>query len=106
MFTICIHRCVSIKLHCNIFLVSFIRIFSVYHIFTIVTIRTLPNQELSLLYGGSTLNYGEQLSQYIPHMFRISMTRDLAHLQLSDLHGEIRPMCRTSDLRGEIRRPY
>ena len=26
----------------------------------------LPNQELSVLYGGPTLNYGEQLSLYVP----------------------------------------
>ena len=30
-----------------------------------------------------------------------SMTGDLAHLQLSDLQGENRPICRTSDLQGE-----
>ena len=29
------------------------------------------------------------------------MTGDLAHLQLFDLQGEIRPICRTSDLHGE-----
>ena len=28
----------------------------------------LPNQELSVLYGGPTLNYGGQLSLYFPHM--------------------------------------
>ena len=67
------------------------------------------NQELSVLYRGPTLNYGRQLSLYIPHMLRVIMTRDLAHLQLSDLQeGEIRPTGRTSDLQGEwflIRRP-
>ena len=61
----------------------------------------LPNQELSVLYGGPTLHYGEQLSLYFPHMLRVNMARDLAHLQLSDLQGEIRPSCRTSDLQGE-----
>ena len=46
-----------------------------------------PNQELSVLYGGPTLNYGGQLSLYIPHMLRLNMTRDLAHMQLSDYRG-------------------
>ena len=62
----------------------------------------LPNQELSVLYGGPTLNYGEQLSLYVLYMLRVNISRDLAHLQLSDLQGEIRPICRTSDLQGEI----
>ena len=62
---------------------------------------TLPNQELSVLYGGPTLNYEGQLSLYVPHMLRVNMTRDLAHLQLSDLRGEIRPICQTSDLQEE-----
>ena len=44
---------------------------------------------------------GEQLSLYVPYMLRVSMTGDLAHLQLSDLQGETRPICRTSDLQGE-----
>ena len=48
----------------------------------------LPNQELSVLYGGPTLNCGGQLSLYVPYMLRVSMTGDLAHLQLSDLQGE------------------
>ena len=61
----------------------------------------LPNQELSVLCGGPSLNYGEQLSLYVPYMLRESMTGDLAHLQLSDLQGETRPICRTSDLQGE-----
>ena len=61
----------------------------------------VPNQELSVLHGGPTLNYGEQLSLYVPYMLRVNMTGDLAHLQLSDLQGEIRPICRTSDLQGE-----
>ena len=61
----------------------------------------LPNQELSVLYGGPTLNYGEQLSLYVFYMLRVSMARDLAHLQLSDLQGETRPECRTSELQGE-----
>ena len=51
--------------------------------------------------GGPTLNYGEQLSLYVPYMLRVNMTRDLAHLQLSDLQGEIIPICRTSDLQGK-----
>ena len=63
--------------------------------------QELPNQELSVLYGGPTLNYGEQLSLYVPYMLPVNMTGDLAHLQLSDLHGETRPICRTSDLQGE-----
>ena len=50
----------------------------------------LPNQELSVLYGGPTLNYGEELFLYVPYMPRVSMTGDLAHLQLSDLQGETR----------------
>ena len=50
---------------------------------------------------GPTLNYGEQLSLCVPCMLRVSMTDDLAHLQLSDLQGETRPICRTSDLQGE-----
>ena len=61
----------------------------------------IPNQELSVLYGGPTLNYGEQLSLYVPYMLRVNMTRDLAHLQLSDLQGETIPICRTSDLQRE-----
>ena len=61
----------------------------------------LPNQELSVLYGGPTLNYGEQLSLYVPYMLRLSMTGDLARLQLSDLQSETKPICRTSDLQGE-----
>ena len=61
----------------------------------------VPNEELSVLYGGPTLNYGGELSLYVPHMFRVNMTRDLAHLQLSDLQEEIRPICRTSDIQGE-----
>ena len=61
----------------------------------------LPNEELSVLYGGPTLNYGEQLSLHVSHMLSVNMTRDLAHLQLSDLQGEIRPIFRTSDLQGE-----
>ena len=48
-----------------------------------------------------TLNYMGQLSLYVPHMLRVNMTRDLPHLQLSDLQGEIRPIRRTSDLQGE-----
>ena len=51
--------------------------------------------------GGPTLNYRRQLSLYVPYMLRVSMTGDLAHLQLSDLPGETRPICRTSDLQEE-----
>ena len=61
----------------------------------------LPNQELSALYGGPTLNYGGQLSLYVPYMPRVNMTGDLAHLQLSDLQGETRHICRTFVLQGE-----
>ena len=43
----------------------------------------------------------QQSSLYVPYMLRVSMTGDLAHLQLSDLQGETRPICRTSDLQGE-----
>ena len=60
--------------------------------------NTLPNQELSVLYGGPILNYGGQLSLYVPHKLPVNMTRDLAHLQLFDLQNDIRPICRTSDL--------
>ena len=38
---------------------------------------------------------------YVPYMLRVNMTGNLAHLQLSDLQGETRPICRTSDLQGE-----
>ena len=51
--------------------------------------------------GWSTLNSGEQLSLHGPHMLRVNMTRDLAHLQLPDLQGEIRPICRMPELQGE-----
>ena len=61
----------------------------------------LPNQELSVPYGEPPLNYGGQLSLYVPYMLRVNMTGDLAHLQLSDLQDETRPICRTSDLQGE-----
>ena len=50
---------------------------------------------------GPTLTYGKQLPLYVPYMLRVSMTGDLAHLQLSDLQSENRPICRTSDLEGE-----
>ena len=56
----------------------------------------IPNQELSVVYGGPTLNYEEQLFLYVPCTLRVSKTGDLAHLQ-----GETRPICRTSDLQGE-----
>ena len=62
---------------------------------------SLPNQELSVLYGGPTLNYGRQLYLYVPYVLRVNMTGDVAHLQLSDLQGETRTICRTSDLQGE-----
>ena len=55
----------------------------------------LPNQELSVLYGGPTLNYGGQLSLYVPYMLRVSMTWDMTHLQLSDLQGKKMLICRT-----------
>ena len=61
----------------------------------------LPNQELSVLYGGPTLNYGGQLPLYVPYLLPVNMTGSLGHLQLSDLQGETRPICRTSDLQGE-----
>ena len=61
----------------------------------------MPNQELSVLYDGPTLNYGGQLSLKDPHMLRVNMTKDLAHLQLSDLQGKIRPICRTSELQDK-----
>ena len=57
-----------------------------------LTVSSLPNQELSVLYGGPTLNYGGQLSLYVPYMLSVNMTGDLAHLQLSDLQGETRPI--------------
>ena len=62
---------------------------------------SLPNQELSVLYLGPSHNYGKQLSLYVPYMLHVSVKEDLAHLQLSDLEGETRPICRTSDLQGE-----
>ena len=37
---------------------------------------------------GPTLNYGRQLPLYVSHIFRVNMTKDLAHLQLSDILGE------------------
>ena len=52
----------------------------------------LPNQELSVLYGVPTLNYGKQLPLYVPYMLRVSMTGDLPHLQLFDLQSETRPI--------------
>ena len=64
-------------------------------------VLTVPNQELSVVYGRPTINYGGQFSLYFPHMLRVTMTRDLAHMQLSDLQGEIRPTCRKSDLQRE-----
>ena len=42
-----------------------------------------------------------QLFLYVPHMLRVKMARDVAHLQFSDLRGENRPICRTSDLQEE-----
>ena len=71
----------------------------------IVTYRDIVAYTQSRIIGAvlePTLNYGEQLSPYVPYMLRVNMTRDLAHLQLSDLQeGEIRPTCSTSDLQGE-----
>ena len=63
--------------------------------------RTHFNHESSVLYGGPTFNYGGQLSLYVPYMLRVNIAGDLAHLQLSDLQDETRPICRTSDLQGE-----
>ena len=48
-----------------------------------------------------TLSYGVQLPLHVPYMLCVNMTRDLAHLQLADLQGEIRPVYRTSDLQEE-----
>ena len=62
---------------------------------------TTQSRIIGAVRGGPTLNYGEQLFLYVPYMLRVNMTGDLAHLQLSDLRGEIRPICRTSDLQGE-----
>ena len=39
----------------------------------------LPNQELSVLYGGPTLNYGGQLSLYVSYMLRVNMTYEIWH---------------------------
>ena len=66
-----------------------------------INFTSLPNQELSVLYGEPTLNYGRQLSLYFPHILRVNMTTDLAHLQVSDLEEEIKHICRTSELQGE-----
>ena len=65
-----------------------------------------PNKELSVLYGEPTFNMRDNSPcifpiwspVFSPYVFSHNMTRDLAHLQLSDLQGEIRPICRTSDL--------
>ena len=65
---------------------------------------THPHSTQSRIIGavrGATLNYGGQLFLYVPYMLRVNMTGDLAHLQLSDLQGETRHICRTSDLQGE-----
>ena len=82
------------------------------------------NQDLSVLYGGSTLNYVDIIFVtcyiylrvvchiYIPaylcalhiiipvssRVLRVHQTRGLAHLHLPDLHGEIGPIYQTSDL--------
>ena len=61
----------------------------------------LLNQQLSVLCGGPTLIYGDQLSMHSPHIFGVNMTRDLAHLQLPDLQEKIRRICRTSVFQGE-----
>ena len=55
------------------------------HITASASYSTIPKQDLSVVYGGSTFNYGKQLSLYILLMPRVNMTRDLAHLLLSDL---------------------
>ena len=62
---------------------------------------TTQSRIIGAVRGGPTLNYREHLSLYVPRMLRVNMTRDLAHLQLSDLQGEIKPIYRTSDLQGE-----
>ena len=64
-------------------------------------VKHYPIKNYRYCTGGPTLNYVRQLSLYFPHMLRANMTRDLAHLQLSDLQEEIMPICRTSDLQGE-----
>ena len=63
--------------------------------------ETWPKFRLIRFLTGPTLNYGGHLSLYVPYMLRVNMTGDLARLQLSDLQGETRPVCRTSDLEGE-----
>ena len=73
----------------------------VHYAWSPLTTKLLPNQELSMLYGGPTLNYGEQLCLYVHYMLRVNMTRDLAHVHLSDLQGDIGPICRTSELQDE-----
>ena len=62
---------------------------------------TTQSRSIGAVRGGPTLNYVGQLSLYVPYMLRVNMTGDLAHLQLSDLQGKTRPICRTSDLQGE-----
>ena len=51
--------------------------------------------------GGPLSIMGDNSPCIFPIMLRVNMTRDLACLQLSDLQGEIKPTCRTSDLQGE-----
>ena len=59
----------------------------------IVHKSAFSNQELPVLYGRPTIIYGGQLFLYIPHILLVNMTRDLAHLQMSDLQGGITPIC-------------
>ena len=55
----------------------------------------LPNQELSVLYGGPTPNYGRQLSLYFPHMLRVNMPKIwhtcnyLIYREKLDLYAEL-----------------
>ena len=64
----------------------------------LVSFTAYTQSRIFLLYGGPTLNYGKQLFLYVSHMLRVNMTRDLPHLQLSDLQGETGTICRTSEL--------
>ena len=52
-----------------------------------VTRHPVPNQEISVLHREPTLNYGEQLFLYVPHMLRVNMARELAHMHWSELQG-------------------
>ena len=63
-------------------------------------IATTQSRIIGAIRGAHSQLWG-QLSLYVPYMLRVNMPGDLAHLQLSDLQGETRPICRTSDLQGE-----